>query len=450
MKGFLKIQDIANGTDIVKTYKFLKKSEKWGRDDIEKYRLQKLRRLLHHAYDHVPYYRELFDKYRIHPDNIKNLEEFYTIPILKKEVAKERYKDLIADNVNIDSKKIKKGKTGGTTGVPLKIYKDVYTRNFTWGAFYRWYDWMRIHPNDRVIFLWGSSKVLGKNPKSKIVYWLSEHFSRTKIINSFNLNDDSIPRLAEEIIKYKPALIRGYLSATIQIGKYLEKNNICIPGLKAISTTTETLLPHYRIFLEKAYNVPVFDQYGCGECGSIAFECIAHNGLHIAEEHTVIEILDAANKHINNQTGRIILTDLDNYAMPFIRYENGDLGILSDQKCSCGLQSDMLHSIQGRTIDTIVLKDGSEVHGVFFTDILHEMKHYYSEEFYRFQIYQKVKGKIIFRIEKNRKVVPNEFVDELQFHLARFFDKAVIEFYEKLQNEKNGKFRYIISDIPQD
>ncbi|MBN1788842.1 MAG: phenylacetate--CoA ligase family protein [Bacteroidales bacterium] len=447
MNSFIFFQDILTGTNIRKTYAFLKSTEKWQEDQLAGYQWKKLQQLISHAYSNVPYYHDLFVKNDIHPDDVKNLTDFKNIPILTKETARGESKRLIAKNININSRSINKGKTGGTTGSPLPVYKDLSTRNFTWGAYYRWYGWMGISPREREVVLWGSPKVLGKNHKVIAINLLRRHFSNTMMVNAFNLNENSIPGIVEKIIKYKPSLIRGYLSAIYQVGHYLLDQQITIPELKAVSTTTETLLPHYRAFLEKAYRVPVYDQYGCGECGSIAFECNRHNGLHITEEHVHIEILDYQGKPVFDKAGRIILTDLDNYAMPFIRYENGDLGTFSHQKCSCGVNSGMLKCIDGRSIDTIILKNGNVVHGVFFTDILYEMKNSFSNHIKRFQVYQGKSGEIEFRIESRGVQLPDEFIKELQALLNRFFDLASIQVVDKLENDQNGKFRYIVSDI---
>ncbi len=447
MNFFLGIQDFFTGTEIRKTYRFLKESEKWSEEELGQYKLNKLQLLVKHAFYNTRYYSELFEKEGIHPDDITSFEAFSQIPILTKEIIRQRIHDLIPTNISLSSPRIKKGKTGGTTGPPIPLYKDISTRNFTWGAYYRWYDWMGIRPNDRIIVLWGDAKVLNKDIKSILKIKIRSLSSNTNLISTFNLNDETIPGIVDNIIENKPVLIRGYLSAILQIGKYISKNNIAIPSLKAISTTTETLLPHYREFIQQTFHVPVYDQYGCGECGSIAFECTKHSGLHITEEHAIIEILDNENSLIINQPRRLILTDLDNYAMPFIRYENGDIASISEKKCSCGINSQLLIAIEGRSADTIVLKNGSAVHGVFFTDILSEMQSAEVNKILRFQIYQKKAGEIEFRIESDINPFSRSFIEELQINLNQFFTAASIKIYRNLQNDKNGKFRYIISEL---
>ena len=441
------LQDWVRGTHIIETKKKLLQSDFWSREQLEIYQLTKLRKLVLFSYEHVPYYRKLFDDINLKPKDVQVLADIKKIPVLTKDIVRREYINLLADNVDINSHKIKLAKTGGTTGMPLKFYKDVQTRNFAWGAYYRWYNWMGIKNIDRKAVLWGDSNVLKKNIfhtfKSKIVNKLSNNLK----LSSFNLNENTLPVIAQKLIDYKPVFLRGYLSSILQVAKYFKENNLILPSLKTISSTTETLLPIYRQYIEDVFHVKMFDQYGCGECNSIAFECNAHNGLHINEEHCLLEILDGNNRDCYNKSGRVVLTDLDNYAFPFIRYENGDSAILGIGECKCGRHSRKILSISGRTTDVVYLKDGSAVHGVFFTDLFYELNFYNFEYFTRFQIYQKKKGDFICRLERTKKEIPQEKLDQLKSNLQKFANEVEIEVLNTLDNDKSGKFRYVISDI---
>lgn len=434
-------QDIVRSTKIGKTHKFLQKSQLWTKEELETYQFFKLKQLLEHSFSTVPYYYDLFKKNGIHPNDIKNVNDFQKIPLLTKEIARQENKNLISKK--IDTSKIKNGKTGGTTGIPLTLYRDSQTRSFTWGAFYRWYEWMDISVGDPVLVLWGAPEVLSNSLLSKIKWNYSYYFQNTMMINAFAISNSNLEGLVKKIVKFEPKIIRGYLSAILHLANYIELNNIKGIKPKAISTTSETLFPIYRQYLEKIFDAPVYDQYGCGECNSIAFECGVHNGLHICTEHVFLEVLNANNFPIFNNSGRIVVTDLDNYAMPFIRYENGDEAILTETQCSCGLPYPLISNIEGRSKDTIILKSGSRVHGVFFTDIFYELK---IDELAisRFQVYQKTPGKIELRLESS-KTLNSSLIELLKVNLDKYFDEVIISTHEKLENSKNGKFRYIIS-----
>lgn len=436
----LALQDFAKKTKILPTLKLLKESQNWNEEQIYTYRLAKLQLLVEHSYNHVPYYTELFNTHGILPQDIKTLQDIKKIPILTKELARINQKKLVSENTNF--RYVKKGKTGGTTGVPLIYFSDTNNRSFSWASFYRWYNWIGIERADRVMTLWGAKTILKPSFKTKIIENSINWSQNKKTINTFSINDKSTPAVYSQIIKYNPIILKGYLSAIILIAKYMQKNKLQPnKNLKAISTTTETLLPIYRDLLSQVFSVPVYDQYGCGEVPAISYECTKHNGLHINEEHVYLETLDDNNDEIINNKGRIVVTNLDNFVMPFIRYENGDTGTLLSEKCSCGLNSQLMGSIDGRTIDTIELINGSKVHGVFFTDILYELG-INTNLISRFQIYQYESGGIEISLETDKQI-PSDLIDNLKLELAKFVKSVSVKIVSHIPNEINGKFRYI-------
>jgi phenylacetate-CoA ligase len=439
----LSVQDFFRHTRIKSTLNDLRISQNWKRDMVEQNQLEKFKKLLHHAYNTVPYYQGLFLSIGLTPESIKTLDDIELIPILTKDTVRSVGKGLYSSTIN--KRKVRFGVTGGTTGPPLSYIKDANTRSFVWGAFYRWYKWMGLDFGDPVLVFWGSPEVLKPKRLSKVKDVFLREFENTLYINSFDLNDQTLPLYVEKVIRFKPKLIRGYLSAILQFAYYLDQNRIY--GVKpiAISTTTETLLPPYREYLEKIFNAPVYDQYGCGECGSIAFECSEHRGLHINMEHVLVEILNDKNQSIFDKPGRVILTDLDNYAMPLIRYENGDVAIKSLEECTCGVNHHFLKCISGRIKDTIILKDGKRVHGVFFTDILHELNLPEDIKIKRFQVYQKIPGEIEFRIE-SLVGIDKKFLIEIERAIGQFFHHVDLQILSKLESDLSGKFRYIISE----
>lgn len=436
------LQDYFMKTSILKTLRDLRESQYWDESKLYEYRLNKLQKLIAHAYVYVPYYKELFDSIKLKPSDICKLDDIKKIPILTKEIVRSRNYDLVSKNLNMRHVKI--GRTGGTTGVPIVVYKDTSTRTFTWASYYRWYDWMGVELGEKTLTLWGARTVTRKSLKSSIRDHLISLLQNRVIINSFNLNDTTLDSVITKIENSKPVLLKGYLSALLSVAEYLNQKNIKLTyPIKAISSTTETLLPHHRRFLTKILKAGIYDQYGCGETEAIAYECSQHNGLHINQEHVMLEILDKNNVTVVDKTGKIIVTDLDNFAMPFIRYENGDMATLLSEKCNCDINQPLLKAIDGRTIDTIALADGSKVHGVFFTDILAELN-IFTDKIQRFQACQKKMGEIEFKIE-SKIDIGSALRENLYVALIKFFNKVDIVTVNKLENEPSGKFQYIKS-----
>lgn len=439
-----KIHDAITGTNIVSSYKILKITEKYSKSELEKLQTEKLKKLIKITYDNNQYYKEIFDQKGISPNDIKGINDIGLIPISDKQMFRQAGSKVFSIS---DLRHVKIGKTGGTTGVPLKYLKDQHTRSVGWAAYYRWYDWMGIDNSDRSISFWGARRVINNRSIINVYHRLLNKIDHHLSLNSFDINDNNLPMIIQKIIKHKPVFISGYLSAILQVAYYLKENNIKIIGTKTVSTTTETLLPPYRKIIEEVFNCPVYDQYGCGECGSIAFECNYHSGLHVSSEHCIVEIVDDNGEKCEyGKIGNVIVTDLDNYAMPFIRYKNGDTAKMINERCDCGINSPIIAAITGRSADTVTLKNGSKVHGVFFTDIISELKLIETMAIKRFQVYQHIPGEIEFRIESEIKLSEIS-TGRLMAIFERFFNKAVIVYYNILPYEESGKFKYIVSDL---
>jgi len=434
------LQDYVKKTEIVSTIKALKLSENWDEKEMYEYRLSKLQALVKHAYENVPYYTELFDRLNISPADIKALNDITKIPILTKELARENQEKLVSTNVLF--KPVSKGKTGGTTGVPLVVYSDTNNRSFTWASYYRWYNWIGLEKEDPVLSLWGAKSILKPTLKKKYLELFINWIQNNKTLNTYAINDETLPLIYDQMLKFNPVLIKGYLSAIILIGKYMQKNNLpANKGLRALSSTTETLLPMYRNFLQEVFKVPIYDQYGCGEVSAISYECTKHKGLHINEEHVYIESLNEYDDPVFNDSGRLVVTSLDNYIMPFIRYENGDMASMLTEKCSCGLDSALMNNIDGRTVDTISLKNGAKAHGVFFTSLLYEVG-ITTDIISRFQITQYPSNAIHFCIE-SQESIEKTLLDKLEKEVLRFVDEVSISVVTYIPNEQTGKFKYI-------
>lgn len=435
------LQDYVKRTSIKDYYNFLKKSEKWSEKELSTLQLLKIKTLIKYANEFVPYYSKLFNDIGLLPEDVKSIEDFKKIPVLTKTIARNEQENLYSTE---KFKHLKRGFTGGTTGPPLLLRSSTHARSVVWGAYYRWYEWMGIEIGDSVAELWGASGVTNLTLYRKLRNNTHNWLKNTVRVNSFEMNEKTLPEIVNKLRLRKPLIIKGYLSALLQLARYIEENDIQEIKPKVISSTSETLLPPYRKYLEKIFQAEIFDQYGCGECQSVAFECEKHNGLHITTEHVFLEVLDENNKHCNLSEGKIILTDLDNYAMPFIRYENGDIGSFSKEPCDCNRPYPLLKNISGRAADSITLKNGSMVHGVFFTDILYEQLPIESQKITRFQAYQEKKGELIFKIE-SRDIISDYFLEQLKKLLLVHFLKVEIKILPYIEPSESGKFRYIIS-----
>ena len=331
-------------------------------------------------------------------------------------------------------------------------------------------DWMGIEPGMPEVELWGSTEINAlktedrrskiedrkiiqnsklkpacrpaglkttRHPASGIRDQLFNRLNNFRSYNAFSFNDDYLEVVTQKLQRIQPSLIRGYLSAIILLADYIRRNNI--KGIKpiAVSCTSETLFPEYRKLIEEVFQAPLFNQYGCGECNSIAFECKEHKGMHITTEHCILEA---------DENNNLIVTNLDNYSQPFIRYKNGDIGEIDDSPCACGSSAPRIISLHGRANENIFLKDGASVNGIFFANLLDQAGFINSNKMLRFQIVQEKEGEISFRAEVKSDMGKKD-LDKLNNALMPFFNRVEISQHPFLDSGPGGKFRYLISNL---
>jgi len=261
--------------------------------------------------------------------------------------------------------------------------------------------------------------------------------SNFRSYNAFSFNEACLTEVAKKLQRFKPKLIRGYLSAILLLADHIRRNNI--KGIRpiALSCTSETLFPEYRRMIEEVFQAPLFNQYGCGECNSIAFECSEHNGMHITMEHCLLEA---------DERNNLIVTSLDNHSQPFIRYKNGDVGVIDKSPCACGNAAPRLISLHGRANENIILKDGATVNGIFFANLLDQAGFINSNKMLRFQVVQKEIGKIDFKAEVKAQMTGKD-LEKLKDALMPFFSEVSISQHQFFDPGINGKFRYLVSEL---
>jgi len=245
------------------------------------------------------------------------------------------------------------------------------------------------------------------------------------------------------LLKIKPFFLESYATNLFRVASLCYKNKIKL-SIPVVFSTGEKLLPHQRELIEFQFNAEVFDYYGCNETGVIAFECKEHHTMHVADEHILLEVVDEYNQPVINQPGNIILTDLDNYAMPFIRYQVGDTGILSDRICECGRELTVLDSVEGRTGDMLITSDGNILPPIIINTTFRNLR-----GIERYQVIQKKVGYIILRIQKNELFDPSE-LKQMLFKLKNLlgYDTEIyVKEEQYIEPTRRGKFRTVISEI---
>jgi len=430
-----KLIDLLSGKQIEKYYQLYDQTQWYSPDEMRAFQTRKLKRLLMHCYAHVPYYRELMIARGIHPSDVKDLSILQEFPIIAKEQIKAEYDRFMPQNER-QIKGIKTSQTGGTTGNILYKRNDAQTRSSVWGSYKRFYDWMDIRPGDRVMNYWGGH-VIKPSRKEK---WSKLFVDLLRNSVSYDAYDTR-PELFDEIVntlKHKDVkLIRSYPQALYSLARKLEDKGMSF-DIKAILTTSEPIMPQHREIFKRVFGADSFDQYGCGEIGGIAYECAAHMGLHVTEERVILE---------SNDQDELLITDLDNYAMPYIRYWNADQAVFSDEECPCGRKSRLISQVMGRTCDYLIGANGQTLHWAYFWHLLFDTNIAIDRNFVKFQIVQKEPDLILFR------TVSDPLTDADKETLIRMIRQKMgdmrVEFNleEDIPNTASGKYRPVVNEL---
>ena len=307
---------------------------------------------------------------------------------------------------------------------------------------YRGWGYAGYELGDKMVLMAGASLDVGIN--SFIVTKAHEISRNIRKLSSFDMSTEDMRQYAKVINSFKPKFIRGYASSINFFSSFIDQEKIEITAPRAIFTTAEKLMPHMRKNIENVFGREVYDTYGMNDGGVSAFECPEHNGLHIDTERSIMEVVDNNNLQLENGVGGILATSLHNYAMPFIRYDTGDIGHIINDTCGCGRGSRLLKEVIGRQQEMLQTPEGKFIHGEFFTHIFWEIN-----GVREFQIIQNKLETITINM-----VVEKDF-DEKQLDTIREIIKrkssgweVEFRYVDKIERTKYaGKYKFVVSEL---
>lgn len=412
----------------------LKRNQWLSTKELEEIQNRKLKRLINHAYENVPYYHKLFDSVNVKVEDIKTVEDLYRIPITNKLTLQSLpITEITAKNVSL-SKCVRK-RTSGSQGIPLTIYYHKKDKNFLDMVWAR----ARLENGQRLIDKRVSIRNPHYFPTKKRWY---EHFSIWRRVNISCFDD--VENQLKILEKVNPEVITSYPSSLKLLAMALEEQKNRKINSRLIFTSTELLNADARRFIQSKFEAPIFDFYGANELGLIAWECNKRSGYHINIDSVVVEFIWNGKKIKSGERGKLICTALHSYAMPFIRYEIGDVGIKSDEKCACERGLPLMRIIEGRIDDFIVLPDEKMVSPYSLIYIMRNIP-----GISRYQIIQEEKDKILVLIIKGKEFTQNT-ITSIRRNLEKALGKDVkidIKIVNNITRDKSGKFRVVKSKV---
>lgn len=434
----LPIVDISLCTSVSRLGKLFQTTQWWSEARLRAWQEERLALLVEHAYKNVPYYRRVMQERGLEPGNIISVRDLSKLPILTRETVRREYDSLISQD--IASRHVKRNSTGGTTGEPLHYWADWQAWSADWACLYRGLGFASYQPGNKIATLAGSSLV--PNAHSSPTQRIRLKLERNLPLSVVTLSEERSREYARKLIEFQPQFLRGYPTALCVFAQHVETLNLSMPQLKAVFTTAELLQPQHREVIERVFDCPVFDGYGCRDGGANAMECDHHEGMHLSLDRAVVEFLDDADCPSNH--GQMILTDLFNYAMPFIRYKVGDVGALSAKPCGCGRGLPLLAKLEGRITDILTFGNGVTLSGPAVTLIFR------NTSFLQYQLCQQDEFTLMVRYvcgNKDRNEADlHEIRRILQHHLGAEI-RLLFEQVEDIPPTAAGKRRFIISEF---
>ncbi len=335
--------------------------------DLEAYQNEKYSSLLHYAYSHVPYYHRIFEEIGLFKNGNLVEEKICDIPVLTREILRNEYENFKSDE--FDSLSPKAHSSSGSSGTPLTVY---HCKNqeycgkedkLLFGAL------NGRKPGDFWIKLWGNEsdllggKMLKEGPKNL-------RYNNRIILDAFHQTEEKLKSFIGEINQRKPAMIWAYVDPIFQLSRYIIKNKIEIYNPVCILTTGSMLFKAVKTEIQKAFpNSKVANQYGCSEAGTLASEVNGKDGLRIFEHSVKLEILHEDGSISSEGSGEILVTSLNNHAMPLIRYKIGDRGSITRKIEGLEGSFSLITDLHGKTNAHIKKANGELVFGQFFCDL---------------------------------------------------------------------------------
>jgi phenylacetate-CoA ligase len=355
---FFPLWEIKNGGRRRHYLRDLRKTQWWSLNALKGQQMARLAEICAYAFQNCPYYTRKFSESGFN-GFLSDERELKSLPVLNKADIRNHLDDLVS--TKFSAADLVESKTGGSTGVALKLYFDRQCQELRNSAAMRSDEWAGWELGAKVAAIWGNPPIQ-TTIKERIRNRLLE---RTFYLDTMNVNDASVRSFIDRWRIERPSVVFGHAHSIYILAAYLDNWGVTDLRPRGIVTTSMMLLDPERRVIERVFGCKCTNRYGCEEVSLIACECERHEGLHLNIDHVFVEFLrDDGTDAEPGEDANIVVTDLINRGMPLIRYRVEDRGVLSDRACSCGRGLPLMERVTGRQADFLKRADGSLVAGV--------------------------------------------------------------------------------------
>jgi phenylacetate-CoA ligase len=394
-------------------------------------------KIIDHAYNISPFYRERFKNTGYEPGGIRKLADVALLPRLSKTDLIQNMEEILC----APKSEMISGATSGTTGITLTYYRSLSAHAYRRGidlAIARYYGWQDGQWQG---WLWGAEPdaLITTSWRARIIkHWVERRY----FMDVAQLTNANYQKFVDDTRRFQPTYVSAYPTLAFDLAGRIETGEVSPVRVPVVSTTAEPLLDHQRAKIRAFLADEVFDRYGAREYGIVAMECREHRGMHTFMDSVYLESVPT--ESTGSDLRVLLVTDLLNFGMPLIRYDSGDYADLDSTPCPCGITTPRVHNIRGRVVDTIWRPDGSGVDGLHVTHLVERAGIHAAV-----QIVQEAPDRITVRVEARA----GEYAIELESLLSTLRAdlgsdiRYRIERVDKIDRAASAKYRFVISNV---
>jgi phenylacetate-CoA ligase len=407
---------------------------------IRRIQTRRLQYLLQYSVKNIKYYQELFQHNGLNVDKIKTPQDLQHVPFLTKVQLRDRFWDFLPRSLPA----CRVSRTSGSLGIPVCIFSDWKSRRMNSAAAVRFRKAIGIPLFRRpMIILLNTDHDQDRPPHWTYI----QGIHKTYYLNPYITSAQNIAYINQVRAKLSKPVISGNASAVRTLAHYTKDGIFPYLSPSVIITGGEVLFPQARDLIESTFGIGVIDVYACNEARDIAWQCRQYYGYHINSDNVIVEIVKGDEPVGVGETGEVVITDLNRYIMPIIRYKNGDMARFTDEICPCGCKLPMIAEITGRTGDNIHLPNGNVI---LWNHLKSQMTHPHIRQF---QLVQEVDGSFMIRY------IPGDGADTEQLDallLNRYRNllgdsiKIKIEKTAIIHPDASGKSKLVVSHFRPD
>lgn len=422
----------ARGERIRKYLRDVRRLETRTFEEVEDEQWTRGRAALSRAASSVPYYKALFERLDVDPSRWTRRDQLETIPLLDKAAIRQH----AAEMRSLESVRTASRSTSGSTGAPFRFEKDADAAAYMDAVMYHVYSWHGIEIGAPQARFWGMPIAARARAIAR-----AKDLAMNRIrCSAFQTGEADLRAFHRRLMRFRPEYFYGYPSLIHEFARFVVDHGLAVPALKAVVATGELPLPQHREFIERAFEAPFVNEYGCSEVGVIAFQCPGGR-MHVMAHNVLVEVVKDG-RTVMNEEGEIVVTELHARTMPFIRYRMNDRGIMLTDRCGCGLPLPLIEVSAGRLRGSLSLPSGRTVYDAVFS-------YTFKKGIAAFKAVQTAPADVCIYV-----VAEPDLTGELmEQHLSVLREKTfgeirfTVKRVDALPRERSGKLRYFVNEV---